>query len=115
MDTRDNLIPLNQRTKDEQRAIAKKGGLASGKSRREKADLRDAIQRVLDCEYTIEGETMTGAQALVLSLFRIASNPDNKGSAVTAFITIAKMLGQSEPMAENDDDLVREFLETLKN
>jgi tRNA splicing endonuclease len=31
----ENLIPLNKRSKDEQRAIQSKGGKASGKSRRE--------------------------------------------------------------------------------
>ena len=34
--SRQDLIPLNMRTKEEQKAIAKKGGLASGKARREK-------------------------------------------------------------------------------
>ena len=31
-----NLIPLNERTKEEQREIARQGGIASGKARREK-------------------------------------------------------------------------------
>ena len=31
-----NLIPQNRRTKDEQKTIARKGGVASGKARREK-------------------------------------------------------------------------------
>ncbi len=30
------LIPLNRRTKEEQSEIAKKGGIASGKARRQK-------------------------------------------------------------------------------
>lgn len=32
----ENLIPLNKRTKEEQREIAKQGGIKSGKIRREK-------------------------------------------------------------------------------
>ena len=32
----DNLIPQNKRTKKEQSEIAKKGGIASGKARRQK-------------------------------------------------------------------------------
>ena len=31
-----NLIPFNERTEDEQREIARQGGIASGKARREK-------------------------------------------------------------------------------
>ena len=38
-----NLIPMNERTKDEQREIARKGGVASGISRRAKKSLRAAL------------------------------------------------------------------------
>lgn len=41
----ENLIPQNNRTKTEQREIAKMGGIASGKARREK---RDRHQRIKD-------------------------------------------------------------------
>lgn len=33
----ENLIPMSERTKEEQREIARKGGIASGKARQEKA------------------------------------------------------------------------------
>ena len=46
----ENLIPINQRTKSEQREIQKKGGLASGKRRRQQADLRRAFQTLLRSE-----------------------------------------------------------------
>ena len=36
----ENLKPQNKRTKSEQREIARKGGIASGKSRRLKKPLR---------------------------------------------------------------------------
>ncbi|MFR6311356.1 hypothetical protein [Anaerofustis stercorihominis] len=39
----ENLIPLNKRTKEEQREIAKQGGIKSGKIRREKKMLKDII------------------------------------------------------------------------
>ena len=39
----DNLIPQSKRTKEEQRAIAKKGGIASGKARREKKAMRETL------------------------------------------------------------------------
>ena len=38
-----NLIPLNKRTKSEQREIAKKGGIESGKIRREKKQMKEII------------------------------------------------------------------------
>ena len=43
----ENLIPQNERTKEEQRAIAKKGGVASGVARREKAQLKSAVKLIL--------------------------------------------------------------------
>lgn len=41
----ENLIPQSERTKDEQREIARQGGIASGKARREKKIIEEAILR----------------------------------------------------------------------
>lgn len=38
-----NLIPLNERTKDEQRNIAIKGGIASGESRRKRKTFKEEL------------------------------------------------------------------------
>lgn len=43
-----NLIPLSQRTKNEQRKIAQNGGKKSGETRRKKKDLSDTFRHVLD-------------------------------------------------------------------
>ena len=48
-----NLIPMNQRTKDEQRLIATQGGEASGKARREK---RDKEKEILTFELAAKGQ-----------------------------------------------------------
>ena len=40
MANEENLIPFEERTESEQREIRSKGGIASGKSRRHKRDLR---------------------------------------------------------------------------
>ena len=42
-----NLIPFNQRTEDEQREIASKGGKASGKSRRRKKTMKQVMDMLL--------------------------------------------------------------------
>lgn len=47
MGSTDNLIPLNARTKEEQRKIASKGGKASGKARRKKKTLQEIAQMFL--------------------------------------------------------------------
>lgn len=42
-----NLTPQNRRTKSKQREIAKQGGIASGKARREKKAMRELLEDAL--------------------------------------------------------------------
>jgi len=44
----DNLIPFTERTENEQREIARQGGIASGKARREKATMLSTLESLLD-------------------------------------------------------------------
>lgn len=46
----ENLIPVTERTKKEAREISRKGGIASGKARREKADLKKKINEILSMD-----------------------------------------------------------------
>lgn len=46
-DGRKNLKPQNKRTKEEQREIARKGGLASVEARRKQKSMREAMQKVM--------------------------------------------------------------------
>lgn len=43
----DNLVSLADRTTEEQREIARQGGIASGKARREKKLFKEAIEKQL--------------------------------------------------------------------
>lgn len=43
-----NLIPQSERTKDEQREIARKGGIASGKARREQKTIQAILTEYLN-------------------------------------------------------------------
>ncbi len=54
----DNLIPLNERTKDEQREITTMGGIASGKARQEKATFKKAIKWLVDSDIKIKEGTL---------------------------------------------------------
>lgn len=49
-----NLIPNSQRTPDELREMTRKGGIASGKARRKKADLKKAMQVLLAMDVASE-------------------------------------------------------------
>ena len=97
----ENLIPINQRTKSEQREIQKKGGLASGKVRRQQADLRRAFQTLLRSEVNNEqmkqlliqlGYDPTNEMALALVVLQKALNGDMK-----AFSQIQQILNQNIP------------------
>ena len=45
---KDDLIPFDQRSEDEVKKIASKGGVNSGKARREKKEMREFAKMVLD-------------------------------------------------------------------
>lgn len=47
-----NLIPQNKRTKSEQTEIAKKGGKASGKSRRKKKYIKEQLETLMLLDLT---------------------------------------------------------------
>lgn len=49
-----NLIPMNELTKKEQREIAVKGGIASGKVRKEKATMRKSLELLLNSNINID-------------------------------------------------------------
>lgn len=78
MANEDNLngYGFHERTASEQREIAKMGGKASGKSRRKKADLKNALNTILTAETTSEtaqileelGFDNTNEMAIMLSL-----------------------------------------------
>lgn len=51
-----NLIPLNQRTKDEQKVITTMGGLASGESRRKNASIKQSLKRILNSGFKLPTE-----------------------------------------------------------
>ena len=54
----ENLIPQSERAKDEQREIAKMGGIASGAVRRKKAAMRDYVQFILGMKRKVSEKTL---------------------------------------------------------
>lgn len=50
----ENLIPFNERTEEEQREIARKGGIASGESRRKRKTLKEELLILLSQNDTQE-------------------------------------------------------------
>ena len=56
MPNEQNLRPQNKRTKDEQRKIAKKGGIASGESRRKRKAMKEQLETILSMPVTLKDE-----------------------------------------------------------
>lgn len=83
-----NLKPIQ--SKSEAREKGKKGGISSGKKRREKKLLRDCLEILLErTSKNEDGKTLTGAEALAAKLFTEAL----KGN-VKAFEVIRDTVGQ---------------------
>ena len=100
----DNLIPLNQRTKEEQKEITTMGGKASGEARREKRLFKDLLEEAL----LMETETGNKYVDITISLIEQA-----RSGNVKAFEVIRDTMGQKpvEKTENNitikDDKLVR--------
>ena len=111
----ENLIPFDERTEEEQRRIAKKGGKASGEARRRKRDMRELMKLML--EEKPKGKEYTYSQRLTESMLTIASNPKQGAAAVRAYETILHIIGQDEPEPKQDAiDLLKTILkENRKN
>ena len=87
---------------------AKKGGIASGRARAEKRDLRKALELLLEQTYTDKkGVTRTGAQAITEKLFSEVM----KGN-VRAFEVLRDTVGQKPVekvmLAEVEQDVIDE-------
>ena len=84
----ENLVPMNKRTKEKQREIAKAGGMASGISRRRKRDMQNALNAILDMPLKkgklqqirnlseVKGKNITAEQAMLLAMVNKALKGD---------------------------------------
>ena len=94
MTNEQNLIPLNKRTKNDQRKIAKKGGKKSGESRRNKKTLRELLEIALSLKDEFSGEELKFE--LVKSLIEQAI----KGN-IKAFEVIRDTIGEKPTDKQN--------------
>ena len=99
---------FDSRTTEEQREIARQGGIASGKARAERRDLRKALEMLLEKEWKDKsGNSLTGTEAISAKLFEQAM----KGN-IKAFETIRSTVGQDPVqkvmIAEVDQDVIDE-------
>ncbi len=117
---KEDLIPMSKRSKEEVKEIARRGGINSGKTRRNKALLKDCInilmeQKVLDPE---TGKKITGAEQLSVNLWEKALKEMDTAKAAKAFEVLRDTSGQKPVdkvmIAEVDQDVINE-VEAMMN
>ena len=104
-DGKENLIPQSERTKEEQREIARLGGIASGKARREKRDRKQMASDLLDL--TMQGagvdkikkffninDDLTAYEVMVLSCFMKAMQKGD-ANALEKLLKISGEIGRA--------------------
>ena len=114
-----NLIPLDERTKDERREIARKGGIASGAARRRKKSLKEAADLYLSLPVTdkrqlnklkrraLDPEDIDNQMAMIVGLTEAATFGDARAAKV-----ILEMLGDDGD-ERTDLQKARELLEGI--
>ena len=96
-----NLIPQSERTKEEQRKIAIKGGIASGKARRRKKLIREQLELLLSLplkdenakrklkQLGIDADNLDNQMAMLIAIWNKALKGD-----VQAFNSIRDSVGE---------------------
>lgn len=105
MANNENLIPFNQRSESEAREYGRKGGKASGESRRKKADFRKTLNALLTAkidspEWTPVLEAM-GLESTLESAVLAAQIREALLGSTKAATFVAKYSGQSPEPEEN--------------
>lgn len=85
----ENLKPNSKRTPSELRRNAQKGGVASGKARKEKKMIKEALLKALSSKYTIDDIQLKGYDAIAVSMMKQALRGD-----VSAFREIRDTIGE---------------------
>ena len=117
-----NLIPFDQRTEEEAREAGRKGGIASGVSRRRKRDLREAAELYLSLPVAdkrqlaklskagVETEDADNQMAIVAGLAMKAMRGDAK-AAKLLFDLLPEQAGSMQAATQEDDPITQALKE----
>ena len=121
-----NLIPMEQRTLEEAREMGRKGGRASGVSRRRKKSLREAADLYLSLpvadrrtwnKISREGvgpEDIDNQMAMVVGLTQRAIRGDAKAAKIIVDLIGGQTAGRDD-MAVEDDPITKSLKEEAEN
>lgn len=114
-----NLIPLNKRTKSEQRRIQSQGGEASGEARRAKKTAKECAELILSLPVSdlrkwnrlsrdgIDPEDINNMMLMVSAAIKAAQAGD-----MVAFREVLKLIGQDKPDG-TDTEVLKKAREIL--
>ena len=119
-----NLIPFDQRTEEEQKAIRTAGGKASGAARRRKKSLREAADLYLSLPVSdrrrwnkiarkgVDPEDVDNQMAMIIGLTEAATEGDAKAAKI-----IVDLLGDTASAADSEleDDPITKSLKETQN
>ena len=118
---KEDLVPMNKRTKEEQKRIARAGGKASGVARRKRKSMKEALELIMEMQATdankkklakkgIDVETNEDVMAAAMTLAAMAG--DTK-----AYSAIANVRGENKQQIEvsASDDKFAEVLDQWKD
>lgn len=117
----DNLIPQSERTKEEQRKIATKGGIASGEARRKKKLIKEQLELLLSLplkdenakrkleQLGIDADNLDNQMAMVISIWNKALKGD-----IQAFNSIRDSVGEKPSDVVENINYTKEEAEKYK-
>lgn len=102
-----NLIPLNQRTKEQQKEIARRGGIASGESRKKRKTFKEQFLIMLENDPNLQ-------QELIQAHLDRCKKKGEKSSAAgnAAFMNLLEIIGEA-PIEEKKVGIEIEDLKPL--
>jgi hypothetical protein len=111
-----NLIPFNELTEEEQREIARKGGIASGEARRRKRDVKDTLDLLLSKPFNVNNKSGKALRKQIESLGINPDEIDNQTAMAYAMFMVAMSGGKSAVAAFNSirDTLGEKPVEQIK-
>ena len=121
-ETSKNLIPQSERTKDEQREIARKGGVASGIARREKKTVQKILNDFLSTAAKDNPQVSKLAAKMGLrddgsikDLFTIVCTLNTlKDGNLSDLERLSKLLGEQTEIADTEAQKQAAFLDAVK-
>lgn len=120
MANEENLIPISERTKSEQREIQKKGGIASGKARRRKRSMKEAADLFLSLPVSdkrkfnkaarryVDAEDIDNQMLMIIGLVDAAADGDARAAKV-----VIDLIGESTPKEDAEQDQLARAAELL--